>query len=133
LQDWIEQAEPVGDLSLDGHARRISRIADPLERDAEATATAKRLKVRVGVLREAVRKHHDGEVDRAPAADKASGSAMIFPEVVAAADPQDGAQLLDDLDAAIARHAFITRPEPAAFRIPFTVRQNRVSVASALR
>ena len=78
LQDWIEQAEPVGDLSLDGHARRISRIADPLERDAEATATAKRLKVRVGEFREAVRKHHDGEADRAPAADKASGSAMTF-------------------------------------------------------
>ena len=31
--------------------------------------------------------------------------------MVAAADPQDGAQLLDDLDAAIARHAFITRTD----------------------
>jgi hypothetical protein len=106
LEEWARSARQVGGLSMDGEARRVARIVDPLERDAEATATAKRLKVRVGEFREAVRKHHDGEV-RPAAADEATGSRMSFDPVVAATGPQDGAQLLDDLDAAIARHAFV--------------------------
>ena len=93
---------------MDGEARRVARIVDPLERDAEATATAKRLKVRVGEFREAVRKHHDGEA-RPAAVDDATGSPMTFDPVVAATDPQRGDQLLDDIDAAIARHAFVDR------------------------
>jgi Protein of unknown function (DUF3631) len=108
LETWFEKAELVGDLSMDGEARRIARIADPLERDVETTATAKRLKCRVGVLRERVRAHRDGEAGPA-AEDDASGRAMAFNPVEAAADPQDGAQLLDDLDAAIAEHAFVDR------------------------
>ena len=47
-------------------------FADPLERDRETTAAARRLKVRVAVLREAVRRYHDGEADR-PAEDLAPG------------------------------------------------------------
>ena len=64
LEEWIRRAQPVDSLSLDGEARRIARIADPLERDRETTAAAKRLKVRVGVLREAVRRYRDGGADR---------------------------------------------------------------------
>jgi hypothetical protein len=110
LEEWVRAATPVGSLSLDGEARRIARIADPLERDRETTAEAKRLKVRVGAFREAVRRHRDGEADREPE-DRGSGSALTFDVVVPAADFQDGAQLLDDLDAAIARHAFITEAD----------------------
>ena len=77
LEEWIK---PVDSLSLDGEARRIARIADPLERDRETTAAAKRLKVRVGVLREAVRRYRDGGADR-PTDDLAPGSAMVFEDL----------------------------------------------------
>ena len=96
LEEWIRRAQPVDSLSLDGEARRIARIADPLERDRETTAAAKRLKVRVGVLREAVRRYRDGGADR-PTEDLAPGSAMVFEDLVPAAERQDGARLLDDV------------------------------------
>ena len=110
LEEWIRRAQPVGSLSLDGEARRIARIADPLERDRETTAAAKRLKVRVGVLREAVRRYHDGGADR-PTEDLAPGSAMVFEDLAPAAERQDGARLLDDVADAIRRHAFLDQSD----------------------
>jgi hypothetical protein len=108
LDEWISRAEPIGSLSLDGEALRLSKIDNPLERDAAVTAAAKRLKVRVGMLREAVRAHHDRAKGRSGGAaedeDMAPGRAMVFDELHPAAEPQDGAQLFNDVGAAIDRH-----------------------------
>jgi hypothetical protein len=108
LADWVRQAKPAG-LSADGEARKLAAIKDPLERDRLTTEAAKRLKVRVGVLREAVRHHHDGEADDGEPA--AAGSAVVFDDLAPAGEPQHGARLLDDVAAAIRRHVFLSEAD----------------------
>jgi hypothetical protein len=108
LADWVRQATPVG-LSTDGEARKLAAVKDPLERDRLTSEAAKRLKVRVGVLREAVRRHHDGEAGADEPA--TAGSAVVFDELKPAAEPQDGARLLDDVAGAIRRHAFLAEAD----------------------
>ena len=110
LADWVRQAKPVDALSLDGEARRLAGISDPLEREQATKAAAGRLKIRVTVLREVVRRYHDGEAEREPEA-ATPGSAMVFADLAPAAEPQDGAMLLDDVDAAVARYAFLAEAD----------------------
>jgi hypothetical protein len=60
LADWVRQAAPVG-LSADGEVRKLAAVKDPLERDRLTTEVAKRLRIRVSVLREAVQYRRDSE------------------------------------------------------------------------
>jgi hypothetical protein len=106
LTDLIEQAQPAG-LSLDGEARRLAAIADRLERDRETSSTARRLKIRVSELRDAVQRHLKGSADREAEDGAATGSAQVFEDLDPSADRQDGEQLLDDVDEALARHVFL--------------------------
>ena len=53
LKELIETTE-VSALSLDGEARKLAQIDDPLERDAQTKARATELKVRVALLRDRV-------------------------------------------------------------------------------
>jgi hypothetical protein len=63
LKDLIEATE-VSTLSLDGEARRLAQIEDPLERDQQTKAKAAELKVKVALLRDRVAHHRDAESDR---------------------------------------------------------------------
>ena len=53
LKELIEATE-VSALSLDGEARKLAQIDDPLERDQQTKAKAAELKVKVALLRDRV-------------------------------------------------------------------------------
>jgi hypothetical protein len=106
LRGLIETTE-VSALSLDGEARKLALIADPLERDAQTKARAIELKVRVALLRDRVTHYREaGSTGTAPGG-SAPGKRIEFDKLGMAAEPVDGAALLDDLATAIRRHAFI--------------------------
>ena len=113
LADWVGSARPVTALSLDGEARLLARIRDPLERDREVTVAARRLGVRVATLREAVRKHHDhdGETE----ADREAVTAHKVEDAPPWPEPVAGAELLDAIVALLRRHVLM--PVPAAHAV----------------
>ena len=106
LKALVEDVTSAG-LSLDGESRKLAQIEDPLERDAQTKIKAGELKVRVALLRDRVAHYRDaGRAGTAPG-DSTSGRKIEFDKLGIAADPVNGAGLLDDLAAAIRRHAFI--------------------------
>jgi hypothetical protein len=102
LRALVEDVTPAG-LSLDGEARRLAQIDEPLERDQQTKATAARLKVKVDLLRERVahyRKAGEAQADIA-------GDPVSFEDIRPWPHPVDGAQLVEDLTAYIGEHVVV--------------------------
>jgi hypothetical protein len=96
-------------LSLDGEARKLALIDDPLERDQQTKLRAGELKVKVALLRDRVAHYRDrGRAGAAPGDDeRAPGRRLDFEKLAMASEPVVGSELLDDFAAAIRRHAFL--------------------------
>jgi Protein of unknown function (DUF3631) len=109
LRAWITAAEPA-ELSLDGEARRCAKIRSPLRQAEEiAKVIAKhglRKKGTTKGFRAQVAQYAGGHVDDdEDGAQDGTGSEMTFEEVLPWPDPVDGRELLDDMAAALRRHA----------------------------
>jgi hypothetical protein len=103
-----EITEPV-ELSLDGEARRIAKIKDPLKRAQAIVQLLDDGKLKrglVGGFRGAVAQY-TGNADRDEEPD-AGGGALTFDAVLPWPDPVEGDELLEAMTAAIHRHAFCT-------------------------
>jgi hypothetical protein len=106
LKDLVEATE-ISALSLDGEARKLAQIEDPLERDAQTKVRAAELKVRVALLRDRVTHYREARRTGAAHETDATGSELVFEELQPAAEKQDGDALLGDIAAAIRRHVFL--------------------------
>jgi putative DNA primase/helicase len=92
-------------------AIELARLAalDPLSYEREREAAAERLAIRVAVLDRLVAvARNDGKEARG------QGRPLVFPDIEPWPDPLDGAELLDELAAAILRHVVMTDAAAAA-------------------
>jgi putative DNA primase/helicase len=112
LKELLEDAADT-ELSLDGEARRLAQIDDPLERDQAVKAKAAELKVGVALLRDRVAHYRERMgADAAAVGGTLSGDAVVFEDVQPWHAPVDGAGLVADLIDYISAHAQL--PEHAA-------------------
>jgi putative DNA primase/helicase len=88
-------------------AQEIARLAalPPLDYEREREAAAKTLGIRVSALDNAVR---DARSVANPGDDGKQGTALNVPDRQPAAEPQDGAQLLHDIEACLRRHVVLS-------------------------
>jgi hypothetical protein len=114
LKDLIETTE-VSALSLDGEARQLAKIDDPLERDAQTKARATELKVRVALLRERVA-HYRGEAQVGAAAAEADGvgTPLSLPDAAPWPDPVDGDALIGEILGKLVEFVVLFEPDAVA-------------------
>jgi putative DNA primase/helicase len=109
LRELVEATE-VTALSLDGEARKLAQIDDPLERDQATKAKATELKVKVALLRERVT--HYREAGQAGATAVLSGDPVEFADPKPWPRPVAGVELVAELEKYITDHVVV--PEHAA-------------------
>jgi hypothetical protein len=109
LRELIETTE-VSELSLDGEARKLAQIEDPLERDVQTKARAAELKVRVALLRDRVT--HYRERGSTAGDEPLAGDSVDLHDIAPWPTPVDGAELIQDLQDHI--HAHVIVPEYSA-------------------
>lgn len=112
ILSWLENAEPQ-DLSLQGHAERIARISQPIERAQAIQKLADEglleglktdFKKGVEQIRRAARADREDGDDAEPDINPAQGSPISFPDIEPWPEPVPGAALLDDLAKTFAAH-----------------------------
>jgi hypothetical protein len=109
LRARIKAVTSKATLTLDGEARRCARIKDPLKRAQTIADLIKDSKVQrgmVGGFRAEVARY-TGDADREDEPE-AVGSALTFDEVLPWHEPVEGDELLDEMTAAVRRHAHCT-------------------------
>jgi Protein of unknown function (DUF3631) len=116
LRGWIAGAEPA-ELSLDGHARRLAKIKDPIQR-AEALAQVvadKGLRSKVGMvpaLREAIARYAGGTPESGADEPEAKGAPLDVVDALPWHEQVDGAAVLDRVAELLELHV-IMKPHEA--------------------
>jgi hypothetical protein len=108
LKGLIEATE-VTTLSLDGEARRLAQIDDPLERDQATKAKATELRIRAALLRDRVVHYREKlRRDSVAAGDKGlSGDEVVLKDLVLWHEKVDGGALVTEIASYINKHAIV--------------------------
>ena len=105
LRELVESVEDCG-LSLDGEARKLAQLDDPLERDQATKAKAAELKVKVALLRDRVAHYRDvGPTDTTT---PLPGAEVTFADIRPWPHPVDGTKLIAALQKYINDHVEVS-------------------------